>query len=239
MSTLEFAWYAAMLILGTIVGWFVRQYFPAYYSEKGKNLATKEDIGAITDTVEKVRSEHQSAIEHLRADLSVAATQRTALAAQSSEAGLKLFDATVRLLSLLRIDLGDIPPEGGAELVRYQQQVSRCFDRIFLQYHRLVLYRGDDALSQKSMQLAEAAIELRKTFSRAFGPVKFALVQETLVYQGKRTPDYEAAVATTDREMQKYRAKLDPLRKELWRTYQEYLAELRNDFVERSNQGKP
>jgi hypothetical protein len=45
-----------LVALGT--GWliyFVKNGLPAYLAEKGKNLATKEDIGHLTDIVERVR----------------------------------------------------------------------------------------------------------------------------------------------------------------------------------------
>jgi hypothetical protein len=45
----------------------VRHYFPAYLSEKGKNLATKEDIASITREVERVRHEYSALLEELKA----------------------------------------------------------------------------------------------------------------------------------------------------------------------------
>lgn len=45
-------------VLGGIFGYFLlRSYLPAYFSEKAKNLATKEDVAAITTEVEGVRAE--------------------------------------------------------------------------------------------------------------------------------------------------------------------------------------
>lgn len=41
-----------------------------YAVEKGKNLATKEDVAEITSKVERVRSESQAHLERLRAELS-------------------------------------------------------------------------------------------------------------------------------------------------------------------------
>jgi hypothetical protein len=41
----------------------------AYASEKGRNLATKEDVASITNEIEGVRSQHLAALEHLRSDL--------------------------------------------------------------------------------------------------------------------------------------------------------------------------
>lgn len=37
---------------------FFPKYFSSYFSEKGKNLATKEDVEEITDKIEKIRSNY-------------------------------------------------------------------------------------------------------------------------------------------------------------------------------------
>ena len=42
-------------------------YLGAYLQEKGKNVATKEDIEKITDTVESVRRQHQEVLESMKA----------------------------------------------------------------------------------------------------------------------------------------------------------------------------
>ena len=39
-----------------IVGWFIASFFPSYVSQKGKNLATKEDIREITAKIEEVKA---------------------------------------------------------------------------------------------------------------------------------------------------------------------------------------
>jgi hypothetical protein len=48
------------------IGWLVRRYFPSYFSEKGKNLATKEDIGRITAEVERVRLRYAEDLENVK-----------------------------------------------------------------------------------------------------------------------------------------------------------------------------
>jgi len=67
-------WLATVVtfLLGLLVG----QYLPGYFREKGKNLATKEDIAGITRKIEAVRSSYGSEIERLRADLRVQAHER-------------------------------------------------------------------------------------------------------------------------------------------------------------------
>lgn len=64
---------AALSIINFIIlivgGLILRGYLPSYFNEKGKNLATKEDIELITDKVEKVRSQYISDIERLKSSL--------------------------------------------------------------------------------------------------------------------------------------------------------------------------
>lgn len=57
-----------LLAIGCII--FFRKYLFGYSSEKGKNLATKEDIGEITRKIEAVKLDHARHLETARAELS-------------------------------------------------------------------------------------------------------------------------------------------------------------------------
>jgi hypothetical protein len=61
----------ASLLALLVVGWLVKSYIPSYFSEKGKNLATKEDIEEITRKIEQVKASlgsrlhiHQTRYDH-------------------------------------------------------------------------------------------------------------------------------------------------------------------------------
>ena len=56
-------------IASLIIGFFVRSHLPAYFAEKGRNLASKEDVTQLTDLVERVKAAHSSEMERLKADL--------------------------------------------------------------------------------------------------------------------------------------------------------------------------
>ncbi len=56
-----------LIIVGLIAVVFGRKFFPSYLGEKGKNLATKEDIAEITRKVEGVRHEYNALVEELKA----------------------------------------------------------------------------------------------------------------------------------------------------------------------------
>lgn len=51
------------------VGLFLKNYLPSYFDEKAKNLATKEDIGDITDKIEKVKFNYSKEVEQLKTEL--------------------------------------------------------------------------------------------------------------------------------------------------------------------------
>ena len=60
-----------LILLGVGCIFLFRKYLFSYSSEKGKNLATKEDIGDITRKVEEVRNGYVTEVERLKVDLSL------------------------------------------------------------------------------------------------------------------------------------------------------------------------
>jgi len=57
------------VVLFGLVWLLFRRYLPSYVNEKGKNLATKEDVEEITQKVEAVRSQFQARTEILKSQL--------------------------------------------------------------------------------------------------------------------------------------------------------------------------
>lgn len=64
----------------------IKSYLPSYFSEKGKNLATSEDIAIITQKIENIRHEYNSLIEEFKArhQLRVASLDRRLQAHQEA-----------------------------------------------------------------------------------------------------------------------------------------------------------
>ena len=56
MDALILVLQVASLLAVLVVGWLVKSYMPSYFSEKGKNLATMEDIEEITRKIEQVKA---------------------------------------------------------------------------------------------------------------------------------------------------------------------------------------
>jgi len=73
-------------IAALVAALILKHYLPSYLTEKGKNLATKEDIAAITREVEHVRHEYNTLVEELKAkhQLRMAALDRRLQAHQEA-----------------------------------------------------------------------------------------------------------------------------------------------------------
>jgi hypothetical protein len=74
------------LVTAAICFLFIKFFVSSYLSEKGKNLATREDIAEITNKVENVRAQYASLIEELKArhQLRLAAIDRRLQAHQEA-----------------------------------------------------------------------------------------------------------------------------------------------------------
>lgn len=59
----------ALIVIYGITCFFVKSYFPSYMGKKGENLATKEDIAAITRNTEEVTKEFKEEFELFATDV--------------------------------------------------------------------------------------------------------------------------------------------------------------------------
>lgn len=77
---------AGAAIAGSVAYLLVKHFLSSYLSEKGKNLATREDIEEITRKVEGVRTQYLSLVEELKArhQLRLAAVDRRLQAHQDA-----------------------------------------------------------------------------------------------------------------------------------------------------------
>jgi hypothetical protein len=59
----------AHAIIAGILFFLLKHFLPTYFAEKGKNLATKQDIGEITKTVEDIKLNNNSQLEVMKLEL--------------------------------------------------------------------------------------------------------------------------------------------------------------------------
>lgn len=66
---MEWIYLGANVVLFFLLGLFIKNYLPSYMDEKGKNLATKEDIQEITRKTEEVQKEFKEDFELFSSDV--------------------------------------------------------------------------------------------------------------------------------------------------------------------------
>lgn len=62
--------HVVLMFFSFTLGLLTNSFLPKYFGRKGDNLATKEDIGEITDKIETVKHDYASQLESVKAELS-------------------------------------------------------------------------------------------------------------------------------------------------------------------------
>ena len=124
-----------------LAGFVVREFLPGYLREKGKNLATKEDIAEITREIEAVRSSYSTEMERLRADLRVEAHERETRFARFHDRRLEAIEGLFQRLVAVRAAFYSFlttthEEQGWAEVVRKASEAAEAVE-LFFGHHRL------------------------------------------------------------------------------------------------------
>lgn len=101
-----------LILIGIGSIFLFRRYLFSYSSEKGKNLATKEDIGEITRKVESTKSEYISNIERLKVDLLLIAKKNDVLFSEKIRVFKKLQKRLVNFKKYCEAAIGTYDDRG-------------------------------------------------------------------------------------------------------------------------------
>jgi hypothetical protein len=160
-----------------IAGLIIKDYMPSYAREKGKNLATKEDIGEITHKIEEIKKIYASDLQRIKAILDAQGQQYLHLYDKRSDALAQFFDDCSLLSSRLRtpiiFHMGD-----GVGLDTYIRETVGLIYRAISSEHRLKIYLppGDiidaankmmDVLSDLHENWLDEVLSYRTDFSHA------------------------------------------------------------------------
>ena len=154
-----------LIILGMIAGWnLLKEFLPGYIREKGKNLATKEDIGEITRGVESVKNDFSTNLERLKADLKANIQQQLGLFGKRNDALTQFFENAASVLVFLRSPF-HFRYEDLDGLDRHIREGQDRIVRSYSSYYRLMVYlREGDILTPAHNALAALSTLHRNWF---------------------------------------------------------------------------
>ena len=169
--------------IGAIILFIILKYFfPSYISEKGKNLATKEDIEAITDIAESVKMDYSKVLEELRSNNQLRLAEIEREKSIKREVYLQAVEAvnrthnTVALLANLDLDEEKISSEmisdggviakiqivGSEETVKavtkFMAAIGAANLELMLERNKLVQRKGEIAILESYRAKAEDEI---------------------------------------------------------------------------------
>lgn len=97
MPSIEVIIELVTLAMILVISYLLRDFFPSYSKEKGKNLATKEDIQGITEKIESVRVEYAKSLEVVKSKLQLEAAIKGAYQQKCLEALTAINDLLVEI----------------------------------------------------------------------------------------------------------------------------------------------
>lgn len=177
-----------------VIGLFAKKYLPSYLQQKGRNLATKEDIKEITDKIESVKTQYTKSIEELKADLSIRNEQKLRILEKRNEALLKLFEDCQELIiekfsinlryfliKLCQTALNNQNNQTSTEnflvkilshFMNYQLSTERLFPKVMSSGTRVFLFypsnNPNDVVITSSIKLMELIFSFHENFSKEF-----------------------------------------------------------------------
>jgi hypothetical protein len=216
------------IITLVILGYFIKSYFPAYFQKKGENLATKEDIGEITQKIEQVKVRYSAQLEDIRLSVKSIYDRRKSFSNRQQFEVLRFYDlATEFYYEKLAVNFGDFPMDNGKSLFLYQESFNKNVLNLVKSYQRIVVFfENENKLRIFAEQVLVQALEARKILKKHFGKVKITSVEEGAAHKsGDRSWVNDAVEAANEANKVFWRA-MKPLLESYRNSLRFFLTEL-------------
>lgn len=170
------------IILAIISGayYFLKKYIDSaigkYAEEKGKNQATKEDIGEITKIVKDIKSEFAKQTEELRAQLSLTNQHRLTWKSIEMNAMIEYNKRiTAWLYAIARIDFTQYGEWNFKDLLKIDSEFNSMIYEVDMAEGHLFLFMYDDEVLQLKRNLSVAISNYQSMMLRFRGDIYYKL----------------------------------------------------------------
>lgn len=156
-----------LTVLGLVILYFTaKNLLPSYFNEKGKNLATKEDISDLTQLVETVKYNFTKETEHLKSNLQFLTNIHGSLIVEERNAIVDLNEKYFSWLNLL-LDTGfdNIDDTDNIAIDSYRKQVGQYYSSFLNSQTRFGLFLEYEDLSKYADKLKIETLKLLGTLA--------------------------------------------------------------------------
>jgi hypothetical protein len=150
-----------VFIIFLVIYLILKNFLPSFFNEKGKNLATTQDISKITTLVEEVKSAFTKETEYLKAELSLLTNAHSGLISEERFAIIDYNEKYFKWLNiLLDSSLRDVDKYDNVELDRHSKLIGEYYIDLVNSQTRFNLFVEDSELTSYANQLIIQTLEL-------------------------------------------------------------------------------
>jgi len=214
-----------VLVAFGIVALILSKGLPSYLSKKGENIATKEDIGGITNSIEQIRLQYSTKLEEIRVSIN-SLTEKEKEYNQKQNENLCAFHdlAIVHDYAYLGFSFGELPLGDGKVYYEYQQEFSRSIIDLLCSYHRLVLFlEPGSELKDSADKVMNTALQTQAVFKKQFGSVKRALLDEFVAFNSGDMARTDKTVHATNEANKLFWDEMGPVKTQFENDLLEYV----------------
>ena len=207
-------------VLTILIGLYLAL-FKSYFQEKGKNLATKEDINEITKKVEAVRTEFQ-----------VLTHSRTTLNSEKRSSYLSFYDKYFLWLNtLLDLSYGNIDYYNSEEIDKYSAKLNGIYIDICNAEARMQLWNDNEELTNLIQTLK---VETLEKFHNLCKNALFDLKEVNLKLEERSflSPEFQGPLQLI---LDEYTAKQKEYSDKLISNYKEFIDKT-HEFIDKSRE---
>lgn len=203
----------------------------SYVTEKGKNLATKEDVEEITDKIESVKSKYGTEMEKLKSYIQIAVGNESMIQEKTNEALIQFFEDSLLLHDgKLTINIGSFPMDEGETLLEYWDSTGNLFIKIFADYYKLLMYLEEtNPIIVTAKEIFNTYHEIHEIFKEDFFYIKLGLTSMNKAFLSKDTARFNEELVKNKETWEKYVKKIGPLNESVKSNLEQYVIHL-NDY---------
>ena len=137
-----------LIVPGLVILYFsMKNLLPNYFNEKGRNLATKEDISEITSLVEEVKHSFTTETEKLKANLLLLTNVYAGIVSEERNAIIDYNEKFFLWLNLVSdISLGHTNKNNNAELDEFEKHIHDVYYNVLNSETKFKLFVNNDDL---------------------------------------------------------------------------------------------
>ena len=149
-----------IILVSLMLGFAIKNFLPSYFNEKGKNLATKEDIEIITEKVEKIKSEFVKDLEFIKTDLHYISQSKFNIKSAEREALIELNLRYSEWLNyLMNLSFSDINLGNYRKLDKYYEETKLKKNNFYNAESKLHLFLHDEELIEAKLNCVNETLK--------------------------------------------------------------------------------